>query len=43
MDLNKATALKADQHLVDIQELHPLISLNMEVCLNNKDHNQPGR
>ena len=42
-DLSKATALKAAQHLVDIQELHPLIFLNMVVCLSNQDHNQPDR
>ncbi len=26
---------------MDTQELHPLISLNMVVCLNNQDLNQP--
>jgi hypothetical protein len=39
---NKDTALKADRTL-DTQELHPLISLNMVVCLNNQDLNQPDR
>jgi uncharacterized membrane protein len=29
--------------LLDIREPHPLTSLNMVVCLNNKDLNQPGR
>ena len=43
MDPNKVIALKVDRHLVDIQELHPRISLNMVVCLNNKDLNQPDR
>jgi hypothetical protein len=43
MDLSKGIALKADLPLVDIQEHHPLISLNMVVCLNNKDPNQPDR
>ena len=42
MDRNKATALKADQPL-GTQELHPLISLNMVVCLNNQDLSQPDR
>jgi hypothetical protein len=41
-DLNKVIALKVDRRL-DIQELHPRISLNMVVCLNNKDLNQPDR
>jgi hypothetical protein len=43
MDLNKVTVLKAVQPLVDIQEPHPLISLNMVVCLNNQDLNPPDR
>jgi hypothetical protein len=42
MDHNKAIALKVDRRL-DIQELHPHISLNMVVCLNSKDLNQPDR
>ena len=42
-DLSKATAPKAAQHLADTQEHHPLISLNMVVCLNNQDLNQPDR
>jgi hypothetical protein len=41
-DRNKVIALKVDRRL-DIQELHPHISLNMVVCLNNKDRNQPDR
>ena len=41
-DLNKVIALKVDRRL-DIQELRPRISLNMVVCLNNKDLNQPDR
>jgi len=41
-DPNKVIALKAVR-LLDIQEPHPLTSLNMVVCLNNKDLNQPGR
>jgi hypothetical protein len=40
---SKAIALKADKPLEDIQELHPLISLNMVVCLNSKDLNLPDR
>jgi hypothetical protein len=43
MDLNKAIALKVDQLLEDIQEHLQLISLNMVVCLRNKDLNQPDR
>lgn len=43
MDLNKAIALKVDQPLEDIQEHLRLISLNMVVCLRNKDLNQPDR
>jgi len=43
LDLSKATAPKAVQLLVDTQEPHPLISLNMVVCLNNPDLNHPGR
>src|SRR5208282_5859754 len=42
-DRNQVIALKVDKRLVDIQELHPLTSLNMVVCLNNKDLNQPDR
>jgi hypothetical protein len=42
-DLSKATVPKAVQLLVDTQEHHPLISLNMVVCLNNQDLNQPDR
>jgi len=42
-DRNKVIALKVDRRLVDIQELHPRTSLNMVVCLNNKDLNQPDR
>lgn len=42
-DLNKAIALKVDQPLEDIQEHLRLISLNMVVCLRNKDLNQPDR
>jgi hypothetical protein len=42
-DLNKVTVLKAVQLLEDTQELHPLIFLNMVVCLNNQDLNQPDR
>jgi hypothetical protein len=41
-DRNKAIVLKVDRHLVDTQEHHPHIFLNMVVCL-NKDHNQPDR
>jgi len=41
--LSKATVPKAVQPLVDTQELHPPISLNMVVCLNNQDLNQPDR
>lgn len=40
--LSKALALKVDKPL-DTQEHHPLISLNMVVCLSNKDLNQPDR
>jgi hypothetical protein len=43
MDLNKDTVPKAVQPLVDIQELLPLISLSMVVCLNSQDLNQPDR
>ena len=43
MDLNKATVPKAVPHLADTQALPPLISLNMVVCLNNQDLNQPDR
>ena len=42
-DRNKVIALKVDRRLVDIQELHPRTFLNMVVCLNNKDLNQPDR
>jgi hypothetical protein len=42
-DLNRATVPKAVQLLVDTQELHLLISLNMVVCLNNQAFNQPDR
>jgi hypothetical protein len=41
-DLNKGIVLKAAR-LLDIQEPLPLTSLNMVVCLNNKDLNQPDR
>jgi len=43
MALNKATVLKAVQLLEGIQEPLPHISLNMVVCLNNKDHSQEDR
>jgi hypothetical protein len=42
-DLNKATVLKRARPLADTQEPRPLISLNMVVCLNNKDLSQPDR
>ena len=42
-DLNKVTVPKAVQLLVDTQERHPLISLNMVVCLNNQDLSQRDR
>ncbi len=42
MDRNKVTALKVDRRLVDTQEPHPHISLNMVVCL-SKDLHQPDR
>jgi hypothetical protein len=40
---SKAIALKVAKHLVDTQELHPLISLSMVVCLNQPDLNQLDR
>lgn len=43
MDRNKATALKVDLPLEDIQEHLQLTSLNMVVCPHNKDLNQPDR
>jgi len=43
MALNRAIVLKADQLLEDIREPLPHISLNMVVCLNNKDHSQEAR
>jgi len=43
MDLSKDIVLKAAQLLVDIQERRLHISLNMVVCLSNKDPNQPDR
>lgn len=43
MDLNKAIVRRAVQLLEVIQERRQLISLNMVVCLNNKDLNQPGQ
>ena len=42
-DLNRVTVRKAARLLEDTQELHPLIFLNMVVCLNNQDLNQPDR
>jgi hypothetical protein len=43
MGLSKVIVLKAVQLLVDTRELLLPISLNMVVCLNNKDPNQPDR
>jgi hypothetical protein len=43
MDLNKATAHKAVLLPEATQEPPPLTFLNMVVCLNNKDLNQPDR
>ena len=42
MDLSKDTALKVDK-LLDTQEHQTHISLNMVVCLNKLDLNQPDR
>jgi hypothetical protein len=41
MGPNRGTVPRPARHLEDIQALHPLISRNMVVCLNNKDLNQP--
>ena len=42
MDRSKVIARKVDRRLVDTQEHHPHISLNMVVCP-SKDLHQPGR